>query len=78
MTVSEACLYVAADLKMSIVLHLGGSVGFNPTDYSALEGSGSVTVTVELSVATEIDIVVELVTSAGTAASGKQLAVVKL
>ena len=57
---------------MSVLLHLGGSVGFNPTDYSALEGSGSVTVTVELSVTTEINVVVELVTSAGIAASGKQ------
>ena len=59
-------------MTISVILHLGGSVGFNPTVYSALEGSGSVTVTVDLSVATEIDIVVELVTSAGTAASGKQ------
>ena len=76
MTVNETCLCAAADLTMSAVIHLGGTVGFSSTDYSAGEGSGSVTVTVELSVATEIDVVVDLVTSAGTAVSGKQLAVV--
>ena len=48
---------------------LGGSVSFSSSEYSALEGAGSVAVTVELSVATEIDVVVELVTSAATASS---------
>ena len=63
--------FAAADLTMSVILYVGGTVGFNQPDYSAVEGSGSVTVTVELSIATEIDVVVELVTSAGTAVSSK-------
>ena len=54
---------------ITVLLHLGGSVSFGSSEYSALEGAGSVAVTVELSVATEIDVVVELVTSAATASS---------
>ena len=42
-------------------------MGFVPTDYSASEGDGSVTVVVELSSVVEADVVVDLITIAGTA-----------
>ena len=48
---------------------LDATVGFSSTDYSTSEGDGSITVNVELSVATEIEVIVELIKTVGTASS---------